>query len=442
MQEYRRIEKRYSVIDARSSLSNLVRANGSLSQPIQRWYRLKEAFSIELLEELLEAWRIDPSKVERVLDPFCGVGTTLLALQRLAKDRRRKDLEGIGIERNPFLHFVSNTKLRWADYDPKAIRDASRVLGEHSASINTHSVPALSTLGNSQIFEPSLLNDLLDLRETISTHFGDDTECAPILLAYASILENVSGARKDGRALRIEPKKQRPAVSVALKMALQMTVEDIEAAGQFYSPIPTQVLKGDGRTLQMDDHTSKLGVFDIIFYSPPYLNNIDYTEVYKIELWMTGFIDNLNDFRALRKSTFRSHPSVRFPGSISLTSLPAMEQVCQVIETLVEALPIDENLRWRSRLFWEYFDDMYQALHHQVAALRPGGWIFCVVGNSLHGSAREPHGRVPVAADLIIALIAESLGLEVKGIQIGRTLIRRSPLNPFSRESVLAFRAP
>jgi DNA modification methylase len=31
--------------------------------------------------------------------------------------------------------------------------------------------------------------------------------------------------------------------------------------------------------------------FDLILTSPPYPNNIDYSEVYKLELWLLGFID-------------------------------------------------------------------------------------------------------------------------------------------------------
>jgi hypothetical protein len=47
-----------------------------------------------------------------------------------------------------------------------------------------------------------------------------------------------------------------------------------------YGGIDVEVVKGDGRR---PDEVYKRH-FDIILFSPPYLNNIDYTEVYKIGL--------------------------------------------------------------------------------------------------------------------------------------------------------------
>jgi hypothetical protein len=64
------------------------------------------------------------------------------------------------------------------------------------------------------------------------------------------------------------------------------------------------------------------------------------------------------------------------------------------------------------------------------------------VGNSLHGPSDNPQVRVPVASDLFIALIGQSLGLEVKGIQVARHLNRRPPRSNYLRESVLAFCKP
>jgi len=50
--------------------------------------------------------------------------------------------------------------------------------------------------------------------------------------------------------------------------------------------VECQILAGDGRTLQIPELGGK--AFDLIIYSPPYLNNIDYSEVYKLELWLSA----------------------------------------------------------------------------------------------------------------------------------------------------------
>jgi DNA modification methylase len=111
-EHYQLLEQSFPLKDIDAKYTNLVTANGNQQFPVQRWFHLKEAFSIDLLEILLTDWNIPSESVCRILDPFCGIGTTLLASQKLAKKHARTDIEAIGIERNPFLHFVAQTKMQ------------------------------------------------------------------------------------------------------------------------------------------------------------------------------------------------------------------------------------------------------------------------------------------------------------------------------------------
>jgi len=435
---YQEIENRFPLAESDGKYSSLVTANGSWRYPIQRWFHLKEGFSVDLLEALLGEWSIPVESVHRVLDPFCGVGTTLLACHRIAKKYPGHHLEALGLERNPFLQFVSETKLRWHEYDTDTVRSQAASLLDGAAIATGNRIPSLSTLHRKDVYDPKDLRHLLGVRQAIRHQLYGQSEKDSLLLGYASALEAVSGVRKDGRALRIVPDKQRLAVSAALASAWDMIVEDLSVAAEYFQPIEARALLGDGRTLAVDSTPSyETGQFDLILYSPPYLNNIDYTEVYKIELWMCGFVSTADEFRELRYKTFRSHPSVRFPDPITMNEDIRMQEVEGALDVLIRALPKDQNLAWRTGLFRGYFDDMYISLKHQLEALVPGGWIFCVVGNSLHGPRDNPRTRVPVASDLLVALIAESLGLEVKAIQVARYLRRRSPNSRYLRESIL-----
>lgn len=436
---YESIEKRFMLPESSRNYSNLVTANANWQYPIQRWFHQKEAFSLGLLEALLSDWDIPVKGIHRVLDPFCGVGTTLLASQELAKKHRTNELEAVGLEQNPFLHFVSQTKLGWPEYDSEEVRSRAAHLLDGASLPSARTLPSLSTLHRKDVYDPQVLKHLLAFREAIRCRLAHDSVQDPLLLGYASILETVSGVRKDGRALRIVPAKQRPEVQAALALAWSMIADDLSIARKHFEPIKARAFLGDGRRLAIESAPSyDLGQFDLIIYSPPYLNNIDYTEVYKIELWMCGFVSTADEFRELRYKTFRSHPSVRFPDPITMDEDRRMQGVLCALDLLIRALPKDQNLAWRTGLFRGYFDDMYISLKHQLEALVPGGWIFCVVGNSLHGPRDNPRTRVPVASDLLVALIAESLGLEVKAIQVARYLRRRSPNSRYLRESILA----
>lgn len=436
LRKYDKIQEHFRITECDERYATLVRANGNGDFPVQRWFHQKEAFSLELLETLLLDWRIPLEGIHRILDPFCGIGTSLLSTQKLAKKYDRCDLEALGFERNPFLHFVARTKLKWHTFDPRSMKALAYRLLNKPFNPYQGSVPTLTTFHRRDIFDRRVLNHALAFRDAIQS--SALKERSLLLLGYASILEDISGARKGGRGLRIVPNKKRASITKELKSAWDGIIDDLTVASDFFAPIKTRVYLGDGRTLTADGKSSpQIGKFDIILYSPPYLNNIDYTEVYKLELWLCGFVNTIDAFRDLRYRTFRSHPSVRFPDQTSIDKDNRMRKVWSTIELLVRALPRDKNLNWRSRLFKSYFDDMYVSLKHQSDVLAPGGWIFCVVGNSSHGPRDHPRIRVPVASDLLIALIAESLGLEVKAIQVARYLEKRSSSAKFLRESIL-----
>jgi DNA modification methylase len=440
LNHYSQLESYFPTIDRSDKYNALVTAVTNHVYPVQRWFHLKEAYSIDLLENLLIDWQIDPFSIKKVLDPFCGIGTTLLSIQRIAHKLKLEDIATVGLERNPFLKFVAETKMNWHHIDGESIRARAEYLLNGAYRPRPDNLPVLSTLHRTDVFEADVILEILGYKNAIIS--CDAEERNPLLLGYASALEELSGVRKDGRALRIVPNKTRPQVHEALRSAWFIIVHDINRAQDLFRPVQTDVFYGDGRTLKADTAVSQetLSNFDLVMYSPPYLNNIDYTEVYKLELWLCGFVDTCEEFRALRRQTFRSHPSVKFPDPVTLLSDQRLKDVTNTLNILTDALPADKDRNWRARLFTSYFDDMYKALKSQKEALTNGGWAFCIVGNSLHGSCKDPQKRVPVASDLVIASIAQAIGFEVKAIQVARHLKRRSPDTKFLRESIIIMR--
>ena len=159
-----------------------------------------------------------------------------------------------------------------------------------------------------------------------------------------------------------------------------------------------------------------------------------------MELWTLDFISSYDEFRELRLRTFRSHPSVRFKEGLHFHKDPYTSEFIYYLDALKDSIPRDQNFKWRSRLFEEYFDDVYLSLRHQWDVLNYGGWAFWVIGNSLHGSAKYPDKMIPVATDILTAQLAHDIGFTVKGVMIARNLRRRShkeETNYFLRESIV-----
>jgi hypothetical protein len=109
-------------------------------------------------------------------------------------------------------------------------------------------------------------------------------------------------------------------VSGAVKRALagQWTamIEDLDTLAERRSIARVAVahhLEGDARALheiELEDRTPAFpdNWADLSLFSPPYLNLIDYTELYKIELWLMGHIADQAEFRKVRLGTLRSQP--------------------------------------------------------------------------------------------------------------------------------------
>jgi DNA modification methylase len=170
---------------------------------------------------------------------------------------------------------------------------------------------------------------------------------------------------------------------------------------------------------------------DVVATSPPYPNNIDYSEVYKLETWLLGFIQSGASFLNLRKGSLRSHPSSE------LKTVNEKELLSGCLRATFEPFFIKLNTEeevWRRKLFIGYFSDLKVSLREYHLVLKKGGRAFITVGNSLHGGKYHPY---LIATDLLLAELAASVGFRVDEVAIARSLKRRLSGNHFLRESVV-----
>ncbi|MGA7733464.1 MAG: hypothetical protein WCD37_19550 [Chloroflexia bacterium] len=436
--EYQEFQRSLPIAGATQCLHDLARFNGNKKTPIHSWFTYKEGFSADLLEWVMDRLALDLSNIGTLLDPFCGAGTSLLSAQMLYKGSEVPEI--YGVEHNPFVRFVADAKLSWLRYSPTKIERLLPCIFDSEPKDTKYPVPELSTIRNPSVFSPEVLQELLSFRTRISQYARGTSEEKFLLLGWASVIERVSGVRKDGRALRFTKKADVPTVTNALADQWKAMLKDLRLL-QHRIPNATrvkcQVLAGDGRTLA--SHGLRNKHFDLIVYSPPYLNNIDYSEVYKLELWLSGYVSSSEEFRSLRLGTLRSHPSIKFPETDVVGQLPEELWARRLRRALLEALPNNKDLDWRTRLVKGYMDDMYQALSTQYTIAKPNAFVICVVGNSLHGRKNHP---VLIATDLLITALAQAVGFEVKELQIARQLRRRDHENQYLRETIIILRRP
>ncbi|MEW5996450.1 MAG: DNA methyltransferase [Candidatus Micrarchaeota archaeon] len=239
--------------------------------PVHNWFYYKEAYSPQLVE-----WALGELGVKggTVFDPFCGIGTTML----YAKEHGMK---GIGIDVSPLALFVTKTKC--ADYSEKDAEEAERELkGMFKERKEPGWIWQFELFHPSRFFGKRNYNDIRHLRESIE-EIENEGVGGLFLLALLSILPQVGFFIKDGGVLREEPSKSAMPVKDAFKRKVKRMVADLRErerkpeTGNRKLTVEPELKLEDAR--EFEDWKA-----DAFVTSPPYLNYIDYSKVYGLEL--------------------------------------------------------------------------------------------------------------------------------------------------------------
>lgn len=433
-EHYRALERHWLVQDGANDYGRLVTPTGNSDQPIHRWFHLKEGFSHALLLRVVKDLEMANNESPRILDCFAGGGTTLVSAAELAASGATS-VHVRGVERNPFLHLVASVKAsasssalpglesRIIDTLPEVERRYKKKLS------NTHQIPELATWRNAQYFNGDRRHELLSLRSAVGTFTNSDVS-EILLFAAAATVESCTQLRKDGRALRYQPTKIPREPWREFTRRLGEIVLDLSKRSRVN--VDSLVVLGDGRRPDLC-LPANADPYDLIVFSPPYPNNIDYTEVYKLEGWFLGAYGNHREFREQRLSTVRSHSSIASSGGYRFLDSESHSEVQDLLSPILCGVPQDRYLRARRAMINGYADDMLSTLTACRQLINSNGALVFVVGNSVHGT-KQPF---IVAADLLIARLGELCGWHVREIRPARYPRRRRIESNFVRESIV-----
>ena len=226
--------------------------------PVYNWFYYKEGFARELVLNILDMFSHDASLP--VLDPFCGSGTTLLACRELG-------IDSIGFDVLPVSVFASKVKTQ--DYDIDEIR---RIYSEFRRKFERMPCEYPSLM--KRTFSKYALEDITFLMRDIRG-IEDEKYRDFFLLALISASMKCSYAWKDGGAIKIR-KQQKAPLRIMLRNVQKRMAKDTTRIE--FKPCKTEVMSCDSRMMNLPDES-----IGSVITSPPYLNNINYTNVYAIE---------------------------------------------------------------------------------------------------------------------------------------------------------------
>jgi len=422
MKIYENIEKNFNIIypnNEKATYSSILNFSEDLTKPIQRWFKYKEGYSIELIQKI-----IDENKLKSgiILDPFSGSGTTLLGANY-------NKIKGIGFEVNPFSYFMSQVKLHnYTAYEIKEIESNIKIV----LSLENNYIgelPKREMMKN--VFTQNTEIKFMKVKYNIINLNVSDNTKRVFLLGWVSLIEIYSNYRKSGNGLKkrnvkVKHEEKNDFIKDLETLYLNILIDIKSNSIKFDSKIINDTC------LNMDKYI-KDETIDGIIFSPPYANCFDYTEIYKLELWFGDFVNNNNDLKNLRSKSLRSHLNSNLKQSDYIIS----NSLEIIMKELLEKKLWDKRIPTMIRL---YFNDMFVLLNKLFNSLKKNGFCNIIVSNSAYGG-------IVIPTDLLIAEYAVSIGFQLEKIEVDRYIITSSQqyrktleYKKYLRESIICLR--
>jgi hypothetical protein len=176
---------------------------------------------------------------------------------------------------------------------------------------------------------------------------------------------------------------------------------------------------------------------DHIFTSPPYLNNFDYADRTRLEMYFMGAADNWGEISSKIRTKLMTSATTQISRNDSRYEIKSQigETSPEVYEFLIqtkESLGLLRNQKGGKKsydlLVTGYFNDIYEIIKDNFRVLRPGSEAIYILGDS------APYG-VHVATDELIGQIGVGLGFKSYDIEVLRARGGKWASNP-QRHSV------
>jgi hypothetical protein len=376
----------------------------SSEEPFDRWFRYPAGFASDYASLLLAHLGVRPGGT--IVDPFAGSGV-------IGTAARNAGMSFAGLEAHPLIAELASLKLRHAPADPAGLRIAATAVADGPLDVvpATDSVPDLVR----QSFAPEVLWQLLAIRRLVRE--SDQGVWGPYL-KWALL-----GTLRDVASVRVGWPYQRPTISrrapyanpvARFKWRAAMIAEDLALLSIMPSG-GTQAVMTCADSRDAEAWSLCLPVpADGSVSSPPYLNNFDYADATRLELYFWGDVTSWAEMCSEVRSGMivATTQQSRVPtAQEALKSLSRYGKTGSEIVGLTRRLAAERKERKRGKEYDQvipsYFLGISQILENLARALKPGAPAVWLIGDS------APYG-VYIDTPAIIGRLAAKHGFALE----------------------------
>lgn len=369
---------------------NIGTAKDNLKSPIHSWYKFTAGFSYKLIDTLISENFLKQTDV--IFEPFAGCGTTLVQAQK-------RQIKAVGNEGQTLMFDIIRAKLNWK-YDEKFLKqtyiDILKFVQNNNEKENIQNInPLLYTL-----YSDSNLSELYNIKRYI-----DGLENESIYLFFKLALSQTL------HKCSINP------ISVPY-ISRSKTLQNVRCIDAFTKVV--EIMFTDLNECKNLENTSKIYLQDsrkqnsdiednmcsICITSPPYLNNLDYGEVSKVQSHFFGITSNWNDItQKVRKNLVTASTTHYAENNFSIHNWKETNfykdnaEVAEKLLLYYSQIVENRNERQGNKSFeimmLLYFQDMYLVLLEIRRVLKNEGKGYIVLGDS------APYGVFIPTTDLL-----------------------------------------
>lgn len=392
-----------------------------LKAPIYRWFTYPAGFSYKAAIYSFNQEKLTENST--VFDPFMGSGTTNLAAKTMG-------INSYGVEAHPFVFPIAKCKLNWEINVEEVCKILNDIQSEVRIKTNISDVRKEEIVKENfpdlvlKCYLPKTLYELLLIRNYIRT-IQDEEIRLFLNTGLICCLREVSIAATGWPY--ISPNKIKITslskngfgsyISFVNKM-----IEDIKSYRFMFSDFHSEhhIFLGDSRNTK--DYIPDNAI-DHIFTSPPYLNNFDYADRTRLEMYFMGEAKCWADIckkvrtKLITSATTqinRKDDKWKFSEDFIAENPEEYVFLKEAIKTLGELRLTKGGKKSYDYLVLGYFNDLYKILKDNYRILKPNSTAKYILGDS------APYG-VHIPTDELIAKIGCNVGFDSYKIDILRT---------------------